>query len=269
VREVYVALDRAVGRILARVAEETTVILFAGSGMGPNYTGNHLLDEALCRLEGVLPSQSRQTVQALKQGYRKVLPKKTRSSLGPLGDRLDELSLVADRARRKFYSIPHNDLSGAIRFNIVGREPKGRVRRGAEYDALCCSLRRDLMALADPESGQPVVDAVLKTSDLYAGEHLDQLPDLLVVWNRDRPITALISEKTGLIRGIRMSQRTGDHTPTAAFFLAGPGIPAGEIAAALPVENLAPTIAALLNVTLPNIDGRPILLEPIGEAVAP
>jgi predicted AlkP superfamily phosphohydrolase/phosphomutase len=268
VRDVYVALDRAVGRILARVAEPTTVILFAGSGMGPNYTGNHLLDEALLRLEGVLPSRSRQTVQALKQGYRKVLPEKVRSSLGPLGDRLDELSLAADRARRRFYSIPHNDLSGAIRFNVVGREPKGRVRRGAEYDALCCSLRRDLLAMADPDSGQPVIDGVLKTSDFYAGEHLDQLPDLLVVWNRDRPITALISEKTGLIRGIRMSQRTGDHTPTAAVFFAGPGIPSGEIAAALPVENLAPTIAALLNIALPNSDGRPIALEPSAESVA-
>jgi predicted AlkP superfamily phosphohydrolase/phosphomutase len=269
VRDVYVALDRAVGRILARVAEETTVILFAGSGMGPNYTGNHLLDEALCRLEGVEPSQGRQSVQAFKDVYRKVLPDKSRSWLGPLGDRLDELSLAGDRARRKFYSIPHNDRSGAIRFNVAGREPKGRVRRGAEYDALCRSLQRDLMAVADPDTGQRVVDEVLKMSDLYAGERLDQLPDLLVVWNRDRPITALISEKTGLIRGSQMSQRTGDHTHTAAFFLAGPGILSGEVAAALRVECLAPTIAGLLNIALPNIDGRPIALEPVAESVAP
>jgi predicted AlkP superfamily phosphohydrolase/phosphomutase len=198
-----------------------------------------------------------------------VLPDKFRSWLGPLGDRLDELSLAGDRARRKFYSIPHNDLSGAIRFNVAGREPKGRVRRGAEYDALCRSLQRDLMAVADPDTGQRVVDEVLKMSDLYAGERLDQLPDLLVVWNRDRPITALISEKTGLIRGSQMSQRTGDHTHTAAFFLAGPGILSGEVAAALRVECLAPTIAGLLNIALPNIDGRPIALEPVAESVAP
>lgn len=268
VQEVYVALDRAVGRILACVSEQTTVILFAGSGMGPNYTGNHLLDEALRRLEGVAPSPSRQIVQALKQLYRKVLPDKARWGLGPLGDRLDELSLAGDRARRKFYSIPHNDRSGAIRLNVVGREPKGRIQRGAEYDALCRILQRDLMAVADPDTGRPVVDAVLKTSDHYTGEHLDQLPDLLVVWNRDRPITALSSEKTGLIRGTRMSHRTGDHTHTGAFLLAGPGIVSGEIAT-LRVENIAPTIAALLNFALPNCDGRPIALEPISEAVEP
>jgi len=263
VQDVYVALDRAVGRILAAVAEGTTVILFAGSGMGPNYTGNHLLDEALLRLEGVAPSRGRQTVQAIKQVYRRVLPDTARSRLGSLGDRVDELSLARDRARRRCYAIPHNDLSGAIRFNVAGREAKGRVRRGAEYDALCASLERDLMALADPDTGQRVVDAVLKTSDLYAGEHLDQLPDLLVVWNRERPITALSSEKTGVIRGTRMSQRTGDHTHRGAFLLAGPGIASGEIAEALRVESLAPTIAALLDIALPNSDGRVIAFEPI------
>jgi hypothetical protein len=66
-----------------------------------------------------------------------------------------------------------------------------------------------------------------------------------------------------------MNQRTGDHTHTAAFFLAGPGILSGEIAAALRVENIAPTIAALLNIALPNIDGRPIAPEPSAETVAP
>ena len=268
VRDVYVALDRAVGRILACVGEETTVILFAGSGMGPNYSGNHLLDEALCRLDGVKTTRSRHAVAVLKQVYRNALPDEARSWLGPLGDRFDEWSLAGERSRRRFYAIPHNDLSGAIRFNVVGREPRGRIRRGADYDALCLSLQRDLMALADPDTGAPAVDEVLKTTDHYAGEYLDQLPDLLVLWKRDRPITALTSEKTGPIRGSRMSRRTGDHTRTGAFFLAGPGIRAGKIAASLPVEGLAPTIAALLDVALPDRDGRPIALEPSAAAVA-
>jgi predicted AlkP superfamily phosphohydrolase/phosphomutase len=258
VKDVYVALDRAVGRILQCVSPATTVIFFSGSGMGPNYTGNHLLDDALRRLEGLPVKPARKVVQAVKQVYRTVLPDVVRSWLGPLGDRVEERSLAGDRVGRMFYSIPHNDLSGAIRFNVVGREPHGRVTRGAEYDALCVALRRDLMELRNPDTGTPVVTEVLKTSDIYSGLYLDQLPDLLVVWNRDRAITAIASEKIGEIRGVRMSKRTGDHTNTGVFFACGPGIAVRELAEPVPVESFAPTIAALLGLTLPDVDGTAI-----------
>jgi predicted AlkP superfamily phosphohydrolase/phosphomutase len=258
VQDVYIALDRAVGRILECVSPATTFILFSGSGMGPNYTGNHLLDEALRRLEGIPATQEHRAIQAVKQVYRRVLPDNVRSWLGPLGDRVDELSLAGDRARRMFYSLPHNDLSGAIRFNVVGREPNGRVKRGDEYDALCVALRRDLMELRNPDTGKPAVTDVLKTSDLYSGKYLDELPDLLVLWNRDQAITAIASEKTGEIRGVRMSKRTGDHVHTGAFFASGPGIDAGDLAQPVPVESFAPTIAALLGVALPDVDGAAI-----------
>jgi predicted AlkP superfamily phosphohydrolase/phosphomutase len=85
------------------------------------------------------------------------------------------------------------------------------------------------------------------------------LPDVLVVWNRERPITAIASEKIGEIRGVRMSKRTGDHTPNGVFFASGPGTEAGELADPVPVENFAPTIAALLGVALPDVDGTTIL----------
>jgi predicted AlkP superfamily phosphohydrolase/phosphomutase len=258
VKDVYIALDAAVGRMLDCVSPDTTVILFAGSGMGPNYTGNHLLDEALRRLEGARPSTGRRAIQGVKQVYRKTVPEKVRSWLGPLGDRVDEGSLAHDRARRKFYSIPHNDLSGAIRFNVVGRERNGIVKRGAEYDAWCETLRRNLLQLTDPDTGRRVVSEVLKTSDVYTGEYLDKLPDLLVVWNRERAISAIASPKTGEIRGVRMSKRTGDHTRSAAFFACGPGVQPGQLGAPAQVESLAPTIAALLGVALPGVDGIPI-----------
>lgn len=259
VKDVYIALDRAVGRILRCLSPATTIILFFGSGMGPNYSGNHLLDEALRRIEGIPATHEHRAVQTIKRIYRKVLPDNVRSWLGPFGDLVDEFSLAGDRVRRKFYSIPHNDLSGAIRFNVVGREPNGRVKRGDEYDALCVALRRDLMELRDPDTGKSVVTDVLKTSNLYSGEYLDELPDLLVVWNREQAITAIASEKAGEIRGIRMSKRTGDHTNAGAFFACGPGIEeVGKLAKPVPVESFAPTIAALLGVALPDVDGTTI-----------
>ena len=49
-RDVYEAVDRAIGDILARIDDEVTVIVISGDGMGPNYAGSHLLPDVLHRL---------------------------------------------------------------------------------------------------------------------------------------------------------------------------------------------------------------------------
>src|SRR5262249_38658459 len=49
-RDVYVALDRAIGEILRCVDDRTTVLLVSGDGMGPNYSGSHILPDLLTRM---------------------------------------------------------------------------------------------------------------------------------------------------------------------------------------------------------------------------
>jgi len=58
VKDIYIALDTAVGELLACVDQHTYVVLFSGPGMEPAYTGNHLLDAVLQRLEGITSAQS-------------------------------------------------------------------------------------------------------------------------------------------------------------------------------------------------------------------
>src|SRR5262249_54426088 len=50
-RDVYVALDKAIGDILQSVDEGTTVFLVSGDGMGPNYSGSHILNDLLTRMK--------------------------------------------------------------------------------------------------------------------------------------------------------------------------------------------------------------------------
>ena len=49
-REVYVALDRAIGEILQSIDDKTTVFVVSGDGMGPNYSGSHILNDLLTRM---------------------------------------------------------------------------------------------------------------------------------------------------------------------------------------------------------------------------
>ena len=52
VMDVYVAIDAAIGRMLEDVDRETMVLVASCTGMGPNYTGNYVLDEILRRYHG-------------------------------------------------------------------------------------------------------------------------------------------------------------------------------------------------------------------------
>ena len=225
--------------------------------MGPNYTGNHLLDDALRRLEGLPLTPARTAVPNRQARYRKVLPDLVRSWLGPLGDRVEEMSLASERGGRLCYAIPHNDLSGAVRFNVVGREPSGRVKRGEEYDALCASLRRDLMELRNPDTGTPVVSDVLKTSDRTSVGI--SISCLTCWWLESR--AADFGDRVGEDRrdpGFRMRNVQGITRPTVFSSRVDPDDVA-ELADPVPVENFAPTIAALLGVALPDVDGSTIL----------
>jgi predicted AlkP superfamily phosphohydrolase/phosphomutase len=81
---------------------------------------------------------------------------------GPSGQR-DFLGFV-DWTRTRAYSLG----LGEVFINLAGREPQGIVSR-AGYDEVVEAVRRDLLALRDPEDGARVVTSVSRRDEIYAG----------------------------------------------------------------------------------------------------
>jgi predicted AlkP superfamily phosphohydrolase/phosphomutase len=263
VADVYAAVDRGLGAILDRIGADTTVLVLASHGMGPHYDGTFLLPEILRRLQDPPSSALRRGGGELLAAAWNGLPDRLREALAGLRDRVraplaDALPSTEMQGARRCFPVPNNDVYGAIRLNLVGREPHGRLRAGGEAEAFCSWLSQELLALARVGDGAPVIKRVLRTADLYRGERLDDLPDLLVEWDRSRPITAIESPRTGRIEGRFGGTRTGDHREAGSWVAAGPGIAPGRVAEAVSVVDFAPTLGALLGVPLPGLDGMPI-----------
>jgi predicted AlkP superfamily phosphohydrolase/phosphomutase len=265
-KHIYMALDRAIGQIIDQVGPDTTVMVFTSHGIGPNNDANALLDEILRRLEGTPSSHWPKVTRSVRSLYRSFLPVDLRTRLRPLAakafssvERIDDLSVAHDRQRRKCFMLPSNDNCGSIRVNLVGREPHGRVHPGAESDAFCASLAEDLREIVNLETGEPVVKEVLKTADHYSGDHLDDLPDMIVRYNRGSPIRRVHSSKIGNVEGDSPTCRTGDHRPEGLFFVSGPGLRPGHLKETISAMDLAPTMAGLLGLELPDVDGEPIV----------
>src|SRR5262249_46320647 len=92
-RDIYVALDRAVGEILKKIDRRTTVLLVSGDGMGPNYSGSHILPALLDRMEllnhekkkselnPAAPSNSSRSKTDLLSTLRGMVPKQMRLAI--------------------------------------------------------------------------------------------------------------------------------------------------------------------------------------------
>ncbi len=255
----YESLDHELGRLLDGVDAVTPVLVLLSHGIGPHHDGDHLFAEIVRRLDVAsgraslgrrLAEIARRRVERLR---RKVAQRRR-------GDRPSTTTSVD--GSRGVYSIPNNELFGAVRINLVGREPRGRVARGLEYDELLDWLSERFLELEDADTGEPLVRRVLRVDDLYPGEMRDDLPDLLVDWRRDGPITSARSPIVGVVRGSYQGIRSGDHRPSGLAILRAPGIEPGPRSAPIDVVDLAPTITARLGVELTGIDGqaRPTLV---------
>jgi predicted AlkP superfamily phosphohydrolase/phosphomutase len=264
--EILGQIDRFIGAARAR-RPDADLVVFSLSGMGPNYSGWHLLPEVLARLGlGAAPAGPRKGRRQLPDLVRRM------EALAPQ-DLLDRIKLLFptrtwDRLARhvafgrsgwsrcRAFCLP-NDYSGAIRINLAGREPQGRVAPGADYDAVCREITDALLALVDLETGRPAVREVVRSRDVFPGERADDLPDLIVKWPGDNPLQVVGSATLGEIRLPSPERRCGAHRPTGFLLAAGPGITPGSRSGRVEIVDLAPTILHLLGLPVPaGLDGR-------------
>lgn len=258
VKDVYMEIDNAVGRLLKCVGPETTTVVFGGPGMGPDYTGNFLFDQLLRRIEG-RPDRDRNLIP------HALLSRVRPAALQRLGQRINKAKFMFSMSRRKCFSIPHNENAGAVRINVVGREPAGCVKPGAEYEAFCRSLSKDLLELVNADTGGPVIKEVVRVANECHGSYVQAFPDLLAVWAREAPIRAVASPKIGVVRGNPVvGARTGDHNSDCVLIVQGPGVAQRGPIRAVAVEDIAPTLASLLGLLLPDCDGVSI---PLGTTI--
>jgi predicted AlkP superfamily phosphohydrolase/phosphomutase len=264
VRDTYVRLDSALGHVLERVGEDTTVMVVLSHGMGPSNGGFQLLPELMVRLgyssapaaarsiRARLPRPVRQAIKALMPGRLK----------GRLKDALGTSSHPFALPQTKAACL-RCGMNGAIRVNLKGRDPNGSVEPGAEYDAICDDLVTALGELRDKETGEPVVEEALRTDRAYGADQHPNLPDVIVRFRRDLPVWSVTSKRVGTVSEPprnRLFPRSGDHTAHSRVWVVGPRVErAGPQRGN--VLDLAPTALEILGVPVPDaLDGAALPL---------
>ncbi len=266
-RQVYIACDRAIGRLLDAVGADTTVMVFSLQGMGPNSSKTLLLPEMLRRVLEEKSMDASLPTPGLARRIRELIPSSIRhrvKSALPVSirHRLTAYwrTVEIDWSNTRAFSMLA-DVQGWIRINSKGRESLGIVEAG-EYDELCEQIAAGLRTFVDEDTHEPVVGNIVRSSQVFEGEKLDWLPDLIIQWSGSPAanLRAIVSPRYGRIAwptpGQNPEGRSGNHLPQGMLIAAGANIKSGNITGAH-ILDLAPTILALLGQPIPShMEGR-------------
>jgi predicted AlkP superfamily phosphohydrolase/phosphomutase len=151
---------------------------------------------------------------------------------------------------------------GQIYFNLRGRESQGIVSPGAEATALADELSRKLLTMTDPDEATPIIRAVYKRDDIYAGPYLANAAELQVGMHEGYRVswqTTLGGSPPGIVykNDRKWSADHGgyDFAITSGVFVTGRPIntPSPRII------DIAPTVLRYFGLSIPtDIDGKPL-----------
>lgn len=263
--EYYQHIDQAIGELRQMAGDDVNTIIMSDHGQGPLYKDVYL-NEWL-RQQGFLCTQSSGTaLPASKKLFSRLGLTRSgisaflrRNHLGKLetwikdilGDRIAVLPVSTraefpegiDWARTRAYSFGY---MGQIYINLKGREPMGIVEPGEDYEKALVEISAALNQLIDPQDGKPVIDRILRGSELYQGAMSTHAPDLLLEMRGFSYITRKgyeFGSQNGTIFSTPATFENGSHRLEGMLVMSGPDIKhVSDRQKNASIIDLAPTI---------------------------
>jgi predicted AlkP superfamily phosphohydrolase/phosphomutase len=266
IADVYVAVDRAMARIIEALPDGADLIVFSPTGMDANTSRADLLpgmlDAVLSGPSRVQGASRRSPIWALRSGipaaWRDRLARALPDDL--VADLATRLYLRRDWSRTTAIAVPGEN-KGYIRLNLAGRERHGIVRP-EEADELLDRIARGLLTFRDPDGSASISCVERMRRMTTQGAAVGRLPDIVVHWGeypRGR-LTRVTSPAHGEITrwGVG-SGRSGNHVDDAwAVVVPGPSR-AGDLGRPPRITDIGATACALLGADAEGLSGSPML----------
>jgi len=268
--DTYRASDRAIAELLEAVSPNTTLFVLSDHGAGGAADrAVHL--NAWLRHQNLLvarpPGPARRALAASyrwlkdhvasKEQLFRLLPPSLRRQVTAF----DAAAMFGLRsvnwAQTRAYRFPLYPPFEGIAINLAGRQPQGCVAL-RDYEPLRDCILADLRKLCDPRDGEAIVERVFRREEVFAGAHLERLPDIVVEF---RPGyaggPALWGHWLGAVPVRQLRKLSGQHRMDGILIAAGAALRHGAKIEGATLADLAPTILYALGLPHPtSMDGR-------------
>lgn len=268
IMEYFSEIDLMLKELIDSAGKDTTICIISDHGFGPFNKSVHLniwleqngflkMKKKRSALGSVGFTRSRIGNFLVRTGLEKLIPlvpKRVietvpRSKIGEFPD--------IDWENTKAYSLTIE----SIFINLKGREPNGIVSK-KEYEKLRNEISKKLKQLKDPETGKKVVKKVYKKEEIYSGENMDKIPDLLVETHDGYLSCENFSDMI-----FKSSWMSGNHKRNGILFMCGADIKKGKIKAR--VYDISPTILHIMGMPIPSdMDGKVLKVFKKGSKVS-
>ncbi|HLY36751.1 MAG TPA: alkaline phosphatase family protein [Candidatus Binatia bacterium] len=273
----YEEIDAMIGRILRGCDDDTAVIVLSDHGGGPAPTRFVNLNAALCAAgllsaagagranvaSGVrrLADRARERLPG-RTWLKRHLPERVQRGLRDLRNATGAIAWEGTQA----YAVPLFYPITAVWVNLAGRQPKGIVAPGAEYERVRDELVRLLGELRDPDTGARLVTGVWRREDVYAGGHVEDAPDIVVETAVGHHGGFELDRVVSDVPLAALRTLSGSHAPDGILIAAGGPFRRGVTLDPPSLADTLPTALHLLGVALPDdLDGR-VLAEALDPA---
>ena len=133
---------------------------------------------------------------------------------------------------------------------MQGREPRGKVRPGADYEAVRKDLAAELAEMTDPATGERMVERVFLREELYDGPMVTSAPDLVVAALNGFDYKGAVNRPEVTFKGVLNGMHT---TYDAHVYASGVELRQDNVR----IEDVMPSILKTMGIPVPaDVDGR-------------
>jgi len=258
IRDIYQAIDQQIGLLVKGLPNTTNIFFVSSVGMEDDYPTINLIESFCRRLGYQAPPEPKPFPLQPLPLFRRIVPESWRIALSRHLPRETRERLLADQFRRstnwgktKAFAIP-SYYTSFVRINLKGREPKGFVERGAEYNDVLDHLEADLKKLIDSNTSEPAVKRVSRAINIFGRDIPDSLPDLFVEWKAGHFIRRVVHPRVELVQKKPEFFRVSDHSSHGFAAAAGSSIRRQGSIGDISLLDLAPTFLALTGDHIPE-----------------
>ena len=260
VEDYYSLIDQKIGEIFEYFSKDDNIFLISDHGFGPieqcEFNLNYLLlQKKFFFVKSEIKKQKLSSVyrfckknfKFLKRFFSKKIRKQFKQQI--LFPQVDWTKTIA-------YGKSHSALVG-ININLKGRERFGIVE-SAEYESIRDKIINELKDTVDPITGNKIFQAIKKKEDIYCGDFLNKIPDIVLITRPEYQARLLLNNSIVSKFGRRL-ERSGSHARQyeGIFIASGPEIRQEEFIKNARLIDVAPTILFMMNCPIAeDMDGK-------------
>jgi predicted AlkP superfamily phosphohydrolase/phosphomutase len=257
VRDYFEKLDESLNRLLDQADQDTLVIILSDHGMGRAsiYRAGQLVLQTGC-------SRKRDPRRVSKSCVRQILLRNVTRWRTVCGWRQANAAAICRPPSESHSVVPEGavcrrTLAAGLDLLSRGREPRGIVEPGAEYEQVRDEIERLACDFRDPQSGRPLIGQVLRREAVYAGPHLERAPDLILRPREPSDIFFGLADFGHRNTVDTVYRYSGMHRDDGMLIMNGPGVrPGAEVKDAV-IYDIAPTVLHCMGLAVPSdMDGH-------------